>query len=83
MGFLCDDSDVEYENPGLESFLAQGPNPVYVGFGSMPVKDPQHLLQTVITVRRSRPHLLLLFSLPSPPPLPLLSEDTLRLYCSR
>ncbi|MEO0383586.1 MAG: glycosyltransferase [Pseudomonadota bacterium] len=42
-------SDEDYLPPdNLRRFLEAGPPPVYIGFGSMPVKDPQALQQTII-----------------------------------
>ncbi|MQW75114.1 glycosyltransferase [Nocardioides sp. dk4132] len=40
------DTDVA-EDPALEDWLAAGPPPVYVGFGSMAVGDPRRLVATV------------------------------------
>jgi sterol 3beta-glucosyltransferase len=36
--------------PELASFLAAGPPPVYVGFGSMPALDPAELATTIVEV---------------------------------
>lgn len=36
--------------PGLPEWLAAGPPPIYVGLGSMPVRDPDAMLQTVAAV---------------------------------
>lgn len=46
----------------LESFLAAGDAPVYVGFGSMPVRDPEQVGRAVIDAVRSRGHRVLLGS---------------------
>lgn len=38
----------------LVEFLAAGPPPIFVGFGSMPVRDPQQVTQTVLeAIRRT------------------------------
>jgi len=39
-------------DPVLAEFLAEGENPVFLGFGSMPVLDPASILQTAARVTR-------------------------------
>jgi UDP:flavonoid glycosyltransferase YjiC (YdhE family) len=39
-------------SPELEAWLAAGPPPVYLGFGSFPVRDPEALLATAAEVTR-------------------------------
>jgi len=40
--------------PGLVDFLASGPRPIYVGFGSMVGANPEQTLRTVLgAVRRA------------------------------
>ena len=35
-------------DPALAAFLAAGPPPIYVGFGSMPVRDPETLARAIV-----------------------------------
>ncbi len=50
-------------SPDLEAFLAAGPKPIYVGFGSIVVTDPDALLQIIVeAVRRSGQRALILSS---------------------
>lgn len=47
-GYWFADPDPDYTPPeALEAFLASGPSPIYLGFGSMPSKDPGYLTETV------------------------------------
>lgn len=39
----------------LSEFLAAGPPPLYIGFGSMVVQDPQQLMQTVVAAVQQLP----------------------------
>ncbi|MEW1952513.1 glycosyltransferase [Terrabacter sp. NPDC080008] len=39
-------------DPDLQAFLADGPPPVHVGFGSMPTPDPRGVVRDVATVLR-------------------------------
>lgn len=45
--FTKPDTDF-HPHPDLAGFLQKGSPPVYLGFGSMPSKDPQHLTRTVL-----------------------------------
>jgi len=49
-GFWYYDDEIGTEPLGadLERFLADGPPPVYVGFGSMPAEDPEGLTRKVV-----------------------------------
>lgn len=40
--------------PGLEAWLNAGEPPVYFGFGSMPIQNPQRMLQMVASVTRAK-----------------------------
>ncbi|MFH8841906.1 glycosyltransferase [Streptomyces sp. NPDC017868] len=44
----------------LEAFLDAGEPPVYVGFGSMPVRDPHDVTRAVVEAARARGHRVLL-----------------------
>src|SRR6266536_2506077 len=33
--------------PELESFLKAGPSPIYIGFGSIVMENPEHMTQTI------------------------------------
>ncbi|KAJ4296089.1 hypothetical protein N0V88_004791 [Collariella sp. IMI 366227] len=47
-GFFFLDHDLNYTpEPDLAAFLAAGPPPVYIGFGSIVVDDPDALTQTI------------------------------------
>lgn len=37
--------------PNLEQYVAEGPPPVYLGFGSMPAPNPQKLIDIAQQVR--------------------------------
>jgi UDP:flavonoid glycosyltransferase YjiC (YdhE family) len=43
----------EMELPELEAYLAQGPPPIYVGFGSMPPRDQARLVPLIVNAARS------------------------------
>ncbi|MFA7767880.1 glycosyltransferase [Streptomyces sp. NRRL S-448] len=45
---------------GLEAFLDAGPPPVYVGFGSMPVRDPQDVARAAVGAVRAQGRRVLL-----------------------
>lgn len=48
--FLEERSEQRYQpTPALAAFLADGPPPVYIGFGSMVAKDPQKLTNTIFS----------------------------------
>ncbi|MES0879613.1 glycosyltransferase [Roseibium sp. SCP14] len=48
-GYWFTDPDPDYRPPdALEAFLQSGPAPTYLGFGSMPSKNPQKLTDTVL-----------------------------------
>jgi len=48
-GYWFTEPDTAYRPPAdLAAFLAAGPPPVYLGFGSMPSKDPGRLTETVM-----------------------------------
>ncbi len=48
-GYWFLDKPADWQPPqGLEAFLAAGPPPVYVGFGSMQNKDPQEVLTLTV-----------------------------------
>jgi sterol 3beta-glucosyltransferase len=45
--------ELEWEPPAaLLRFLEAGPPPVFIGFGSMPVRDPQHVTQVLLEAIR-------------------------------
>ncbi len=46
--WFLDDSEEWAPSPALAAFLAAGPSPVYVGFGSMPAVYPAQLAATVV-----------------------------------
>ncbi len=46
--WFLDDSEQWSPPPALAAFLAAGPPPVYVGFGSMPALDPANLATAVV-----------------------------------
>jgi vancomycin aglycone glucosyltransferase len=46
--YYDDETGTELLGGELERFLAAGPPPVYVGFGSMPAEDPEALTRTVV-----------------------------------
>jgi len=46
--FYEDPAGLEPLDPELQAFLAAGPAPVYVGFGSMPAEDPERLTRTLV-----------------------------------
>lgn len=47
-GYWFLDSPISWRpDPELEEFLASGPPPVYIGFGSMPVDKPDKLIPTI------------------------------------
>lgn len=49
-GYWFTEPDPAYRpSDALEAFLQSGPAPTYLGFGSMPSKDPQHLTDTVLS----------------------------------
>lgn len=47
-GFFFRDSPPYNPPPDLEDFLIAGPPPVYIGFGSIVVDNPQKLMSTVL-----------------------------------
>ncbi|MBO6757735.1 MAG: glycosyltransferase family 1 protein [Roseibium sp.] len=48
-GYWFTEPDPDYRPPeDLAAFLADGPPPVYIGFGSMPSKDPQELTRLAV-----------------------------------
>lgn len=47
-GFLFRDTPPYSPPSELESFLNAGPPPVYIGFGSIVVDDPESLIKTVL-----------------------------------
>lgn len=48
-GYWFTEPDADYQPPqALAAFLESGPPPVYLGFGSMPSKDPGRLTKTVL-----------------------------------
>ncbi|GAQ90052.1 UDP-Glycosyltransferase superfamily protein [Klebsormidium nitens] len=48
--FLEERHEQRYDPPpALAAFLAEGPPPVYIGFGSMVAKDPQKLTNTIFS----------------------------------
>ena len=52
IGYLEPEAD-EPLAPEIEAFLAQGPAPVYIGFGSMPDADPQRTTRLFADATRS------------------------------
>jgi sterol 3beta-glucosyltransferase len=49
-GYWLTEPDNSYEpQSDLAEFLAAGPSPVYLGFGSMPSRDPETLTHTVLS----------------------------------
>ena len=56
-GWLLPDSSAEPLPDRVEQFLQQGPPPIYVGFGSMPIPDPERtgrMLATALGRARQR-----------------------------
>lgn len=52
-GYWFTEPDAGYRPPAaLDRFLANGSAPVYLGFGSMPSKDPMQLTETVLAALR-------------------------------
>jgi len=52
-GYWLSEPDPGYRPPAdLASFLEAGPPPVYLGFGSMPSRDPAELTETVLAALR-------------------------------
>jgi UDP:flavonoid glycosyltransferase YjiC (YdhE family) len=53
--------DEDWQAPeGLEAFIQAGPRPVFVGFGSMPVRDPQRTTAIVLdALKQSRQRAIL------------------------
>lgn len=47
-GFIFREAPVYQAPPALESFLRDGPAPIYIGFGSIVVDKPEVLLATVL-----------------------------------
>ncbi|KAJ6119864.1 UDP-glucuronosyl/UDP-glucosyltransferase [Penicillium sp. IBT 18751x] len=47
-GFLFRDPPTYHPTADLEKFLQSGPPPIYIGFGSIVVSDPQRLVNTVL-----------------------------------
>lgn len=47
-GFFFSDPPSYTPPPDLAEFLQSGPPPVYIGFGSIVVDDPQELINTVL-----------------------------------
>lgn len=45
--WFLDEGDQWQPGEGLQQFLAEGEKPVYVGFGSMPGRDPQAMLDLI------------------------------------
>ncbi|KAL7411250.1 hypothetical protein BDY24DRAFT_397194 [Mrakia frigida] len=53
-GFYFLDLASDYEPPpDLAAFLAAGPPPIYIGFGSVPVKDPEGMTRTIFDAVRT------------------------------
>lgn len=49
VGFFSMPNDTFYKpDPALAKFLAAGPPPIYIGFGSVVVKDPLKLTETIL-----------------------------------
>jgi sterol 3beta-glucosyltransferase len=49
-GYWLTEPDATYQPPiDLAEFLEAGSSPIYLGFGSMPSRDPGHLTQTVLS----------------------------------
>ena len=48
-GYWFPEDPVWQPSPELEKFLDEGPPPVFIGFGSMPVKDPALLTAMILT----------------------------------
>ncbi|KAJ8553011.1 hypothetical protein K7X08_020404 [Anisodus acutangulus] len=49
VGFCFLDLATGYEPPeSLVNWLKAGPKPIYIGFGSLPVQDPQKMTQTIV-----------------------------------
>lgn len=46
--FYEDPAELEPLDPDLAAFIADGPAPVYVGFGSMPAEEPAQLTRQVV-----------------------------------
>jgi UDP:flavonoid glycosyltransferase YjiC (YdhE family) len=52
-GYWLTEPDPHYRPPQpLAAFLEKGPAPVYLGFGSMPSRDPEKLTQTIFSALR-------------------------------
>lgn len=47
-GFLFRDTPIYSPPPELDAFLKAGPTPIYVGFGSIVVDDPEALIRIVL-----------------------------------
>lgn len=47
-GFFFQDPSEYIPSPELAQFLQSGPPPVYIGFGSIVVENPQRLIHTVL-----------------------------------
>ncbi|KAM3376464.1 sterol 3-beta-glucosyltransferase UGT80A2 isoform X1 [Capsicum galapagoense] len=49
VGFCFLDLAMGYEPPeSLVNWLEAGPKPIYIGFGSLPVQDPQKMTETIV-----------------------------------
>lgn len=46
-GWLLPDLSSEPLSDNVEQFLRQGPPPIYIGFGSMPIPDPQRIAEMI------------------------------------
>jgi sterol 3beta-glucosyltransferase len=54
-GWLLPDSSSEPLPDHVEQFLRQGPPPIYIGFGSMPIPDPERIAEMLAAaLRRTR-----------------------------
>ncbi|KAL7762708.1 hypothetical protein ACKLNR_009243 [Fusarium oxysporum f. sp. zingiberi] len=51
-GFFFRDAPKYQPEPALEQFLANGPPPVYIGFGSIVIDDPEKLTATILEAVR-------------------------------
>ncbi|POF32322.1 glycosyltransferase [Roseibium marinum] len=62
-GYWFSQPDQFYQPPtDLAAFLESGPTPVYLGFGSMPSKDPETLTETVFSALQISGHRAILAS---------------------
>lgn len=52
-GFFFRDAPKYQPEPALQQFLSSGPPPIYIGFGSIVIDDPEKLTATILDAVRA------------------------------